>query len=97
MSSIKIIATPPGQAPKWVRDGWIGVEIPILKQPTGGIQMGVCGGKAENAGGHQVATHEAVEALRKKSPEAADWWKKNFSLASISSLVFSKDVCQVVE
>ncbi len=97
MSSIKIIATPPGQAPEWVREEWIGVEIPIPKQPSRGIQMGVRGGKAENAGGHQVDTREAMEALRKKSPEAADWWEQNVPLASIPSLVFSKDVCEVIE
>lgn len=94
MNSIRIVSIPPGQAPEWVRKEWIGVEIPLPEQKSGGIQVGVRGGKAENEGGYQVDTSKAIEALKKKSPKAARWWEENVSLASISSLVFSKDVCE---
>ncbi|MEI8337934.1 MAG: hypothetical protein WCF92_02175 [bacterium] len=97
MSSIKIISTPPGQAPEWVREKWIGVEIPVPMQALEpGLQMGVKGGKPENSGGYQVNTSEAIEALRKKSPEAAEWWEENVPLAAIPQLVFSKAVCELV-
>ena len=96
MSSIKIISTPPGQAPEQVRKEWIGVEIPFLEQELAGIQVGVRSGKPENEGGYQVDTSEAITALRKKSPEAAKWWEDNVPLAIIPCLVFSKGVCELV-
>ena len=27
--TIRIIATPPGQAPQWVREKWVGLELPL--------------------------------------------------------------------
>ncbi|MFA5934578.1 MAG: hypothetical protein WC827_01690 [Candidatus Paceibacterota bacterium] len=96
MSSIRIISIPPGQAPEWVRKEWIGVEIPLSEQKSSGIQMGVRGGAAKNVGGYQVETSKAIEALQKKSPMAAKWWKDNVPLVSIVHLVFSKEVCELV-
>ena len=28
-SKIRIVATPPGQAPLWVREKWVGLELPL--------------------------------------------------------------------
>ena len=58
--------------------------------------MGVFGGEAENTGGYQVDTGKAIKALKNKSPNAANWWKQNVPLGLVSSLVFSKDVCELV-
>ena len=96
MKSIRIIRTPPGEPPKWVRKEWIGVEIPLPEQEPDGVQMGALGGEAKNTDGYQVKTREAVKALQKKSPKAADWWDKNTSLALTTHLVFSKSVCEVI-
>ena len=96
MARIKIIATPHGQAPEWVRKGWVGVEIPLPEQTSGGVQMGARGGKAENVGGYQVDTDAAIAALKEKAPEAAQWWKDNVPLQAILHLVFSKVVCELV-
>lgn len=30
--TIRIIATPPGQAPLWVREMWVGLELPLAKR-----------------------------------------------------------------
>ena len=54
MGSIKIITTPPGQAPEEVRQEWVGLIIPLAEQETGGFQMGVLGGTAKNVGDYQV-------------------------------------------
>ena len=51
MTSIRIIATPLGQAPKWVREEWIGIEIPLAEQDPGCLEIGILGGPAQNAGG----------------------------------------------
>jgi hypothetical protein len=96
MSSIKIISTPPGQAPEEIRREWVGVIIPLCEQETKGLQVGVKGGKPENLGGYQVNTLDATKELRKKSPEAANWWEENFHLPSIPKLVFSRAVCELL-
>lgn len=96
MSSIKIVSTPPGQAPEWVRKEWIGVQIPLPKQSVDGFQVGIRGGAAKNVGGYQVETNKAIDALKDRSPKAAKWWEDNVPLAWISHFVFSKDVCEFV-
>ncbi|MFA6554675.1 MAG: hypothetical protein WCS89_04195 [Candidatus Paceibacterota bacterium] len=97
MSAIKIVSTPPGQAPEWVRQEWIGAVIPLPKQSSVGIQVGARGGKPQNLGGYQVETTEAMKELGKKSPEAVKWWEGNVPLKAIPRLVFSRDVCELVQ
>lgn len=96
-NSIRIIATPPGQAPDHIRMQWVGVVIPLANNDAVGIQVGVRGGAPENGDGYKVNSRDAVECLRKKSPEAADWWDNNFPVDRAQSFVFRKDVCELVE
>ena len=100
MAKIRIIAIPPGQAPKWVRQQWVGLEFPIaenIPSPENSIQIGVVFGNLEDTDGYPVEAKLAVEILEKKSPEAAQWWKEN-SLVSLrrSWLVFKKEVCKLI-
>lgn len=92
MSSIKIVAVPPGQAPEQVRREWVGLVIPLPEQSSGGLQAGVLGGRPQNVGGYQVSTREALRLLNEKAPEAAQWFLDRVSLNS--QLVFAKDVCE---
>jgi hypothetical protein len=94
MSSVKLIAMPPGQAPEEVRKEWVGLVIPLPEQETGGYQMGVRGGKSQNAGGYQVDTREALQLLYDKTPAAAEWFMENAMLGS--RLVFAREVCELV-
>ncbi len=73
MSSIRIVSTPPGQAPEWVRKEWIGVEIPLPEQNRAASRWEFAVAKQRMRGGHQVDTSKAIEALQKKSPRAAKW------------------------
>ena len=95
-NSIRIISTPPGQAPEWVRKGWINVEIPLVEEEGSGHQRGVLGGKPENLGGYQVNTIVAIAELKKKSPESAKWFEDNLCLPSITNLVFARSVCELI-
>ena len=94
MSSIRIVSTPPGQAPDEVRKSWVGLVIPLPEQDNGGLQMGVRGGKPKQLGGYQVYTTEALDILRKKSPEAAEWFEENAFLSL--RFVFAKEVCELI-
>jgi len=94
---IRIIATPPGQSPEWVREAWVGLELPLIEDNQPGVQTGVLLGKPENIGGYRVDGKEAIEALEKHYPSAAEWWKKNVPNVIGNQLVFKKEVCEVLQ
>ncbi|MHB8409263.1 MAG: hypothetical protein ACYDHY_14390 [Acidiferrobacterales bacterium] len=103
MSKIVIVSVPPGQAPLWVRQKWVGVEIPLLTLVgASAITTNVRGEPAAPmiTGGCAVTIHDAISALKKTSPEAAAWWE-NWSktmIAQLSSgLVFPRRVCKLTE
>jgi|SRR6476646_10862702 hypothetical protein len=90
---IRVIATPTGQAPDWVRRAWVGLELSVVGNPqpkaypvfgvlTGptsylGNLWGLLRGKAERLAGYPVYAGGAVELLAASNPEAAKWWRDN--------------------
>jgi len=94
---ICIFSTPPGQAPDWVREAWVGVIIPLSEPANVGHQRGALGGSPQNQNGYCVKGSDAIERLEGHNPEAAKWWKDNVPLENITHLVFSRDVCSIVE
>jgi len=96
MSSIVIVAVPPGQAPDWVRQAWVGLEIPVV-EVEGGDQRGVLGGPAENVDGYKVSGDVAISRLSGVHPKAANWWRDNAPNVLMGALVFKKDVCEFYE
>lgn len=89
--AIRIIAVPPGEAPLWVREKWIGLELPLAFDTAAHIYRGfgvVSGprsfllqlwalmrGRAERISGYAVEGARAVDILQSSSPEAAAWWR----------------------
>lgn len=107
MPKIRIIAVPPGQAPKMIREQWVGAVIPLLEeQRIVGLQTGVLGGEqdSQNVGGYRVDTDEAICALAEKNTpdakSAAYWWidwRENTRSGRDSlALVFDKNVCKLI-
>jgi hypothetical protein len=92
-AKIRIVAVPPGEAPLWVRQQWVGLELPltrytrlqhalgfgILSGPSNRFTQiwGVLLGRAERAKGYAVEGAKAVEALESSSPDAARWWREH--------------------
>ena len=64
---IRMIAVPPGDAPEWVRNAWVGLELPLVPDAPDNRDM--------------VYSHEAVAVLAAANPNAADWWRANFPKA----------------
>jgi len=97
MQAIQIIAPPPGQAPEWVRKQWVGCILPTSGTSLG-RHLGVLDHKPndDNAYGYRVEKKVAIEVLRQKSPEAAEWWDENTVIAPGSGLVFDQKVCMLV-
>src|SRR5215469_5604551 len=107
-AKVRIVALPPGEAPQWVREKWIGLELPIVGQ--GGVYRGVgvtsrptflgrlwrtFSGKAEMIDGYVVDARRAVEILEAAHPEAAAWWRENTPriLAQGRRFIFKRDSC----
>lgn len=89
---VKIIATPPGQAPQTVRDAWVGLTLPVkggqaetklgsgvtsLPKSFWGLLFSIFVGRTKPVRGYTVDALTAVEILEKKSPQAALWWRRN--------------------
>ncbi len=90
---IRIIAIPPGEAPLWVREKWVGLCLPVADS-RGSREAYVSGvltgprnrilafawrflGKLSKQSGYAVYVRDAVSELEKIAPDAAAWWREN--------------------
>ena len=96
MSSIRITAVPPGFAPEYIREQWVGVTIPmpsaqeLAEYPVSDMRIG-----SENLEGYLVFREKAIEALMEAGKkEAALFWD---GLLLGKYLQFRKDGCVVVD
>ena len=95
---IRIVKVPSGQAPDWVRQEWIGVELSVVVPKGPGLFLGARGGHhdSRNVNGHVVTLADALTALRVKSPKAAEWWDDCLGPHRERMLVFAREVCEVI-
>ena len=91
--AVRIVAVPPGEAPLWVRQKWVGLDLPVVRYaahrkllafgvlsipPSWSAQWAaILRGRAERVAGYAVEAAPAVGILAKASPEAAAWWREN--------------------
>jgi hypothetical protein len=92
---IRIVATPPGEAPLWVRAKWVGLCLPVAdsRSPREAYTSGVLSGprnrflalvwrflgKLSRQSGYPVYVSDAVRELEKTAPDAAAWWREEAS------------------
>lgn len=110
--SVRTIAVPPGEAPLWVREKWVGLMLPVMGPAETHVCFGVLSGPrtfltllwafvrggSERIYGFPVNAARAVEILGYASPEAAAWWREN-AAASIQpsrSFLFHAEVCEAL-
>jgi hypothetical protein len=90
---IRIVKPPVGPAPSWVRDAWVGLELPVVRggrcktyptAPTLNDSRTFFGGlslwlrgKTNPMKGYPVYAGPAVDVLAVSKPKAADWWREN--------------------
>jgi len=94
MSGIKIIATPPGEAPQHIREAWVGMVLPLASPAVksgwaGGVLTGPKTywahllqrllGQGRRESGYFVNADAAVALLERTNPTAAAWWRENAS------------------
>ena len=90
--SIRIVAGPAGEAPQWVREKWVGLELPLVLRRahnfhTFGILTGphhflaalwrLVTGQSTRRRGYAVEVAAAVAVLERAHPDAASWWRAN--------------------
>ena len=90
---IRIINTPPGEAPEDIRKAWVGLVLPLPRfRPrretwTSGVLSGprshlgflgaVLSGRLRRQVVYSVIGQVAIDALATHSPHAASWWRQN--------------------
>ncbi len=92
MSAIKIIATPPGEAPQHIREAWMGMVLPLASPAVkSGWAWGVLTspktywaqqlrrllGQGKRESGYCVEAATAIALLARSSPSAAEWWRES--------------------
>jgi hypothetical protein len=99
---IRIVSTPPGEAPEAVRGAWVGLELPLAAGETGPRplqQIEVVSLQTTGLGmGYLVDGRAAVALLAAQHPEAAAWWHENCAaaLAARAHMAFPPEVCERV-
>lgn len=88
---IRIVRRPEGEAPEWVRDAWIGLELPLLApnpmtcRIVGGVLtmpktrfgywLAMLAGRSRLFTGYLVDANRAVQRVEARNPTAAIWWR----------------------
>lgn len=93
---IRIIKTPSGEAPIWVREHWVGVVLEAEEHE--GDTYGVTTLTKTNRNlGYSVDIKYALDRLAKRSPDAANWFLGSLAARWSLNFVFGKDEVEVVE
>jgi hypothetical protein len=89
---IRIKSTPPGDAPLWVREKWVGLELVsalgaaphqfpaasvLAPQSFLASLRRLLTGQSKRVTGYPVQVSSAIEALERSSPQAGAWWREN--------------------
>jgi hypothetical protein len=96
---IRIKDVPPGEAPLWVRQAWVGHVLPLAdgeKGKAAAIGSGVLSRNVNLQHGYIVEGLVAVAILGDTSPEAAAWWWENTPhlLVPGKRFLFAAQVCE---
>jgi len=94
-SVIRVTSTPPGEAPLWVRESWVGLELQAYgDKPSTYRTVGVASGPRSRLGiiwyllrgrtsktvGYVVESRIALATLETRNPKAAAWFCDNAPL-----------------
>lgn len=106
---VRIINTPPGEAPEEIRAAWVGLVLPVadaMPGPTVFQGFGVLSGKPyqDTAGQPLESPHyvipgsTAVVLLERTSPPAAAWWRENapHTVQPGEVFGFAAEVCEPI-
>jgi len=91
---IRIISIPGGEAPEWVRECWMGLELPYVEEAKT-VRSDVSAKKVEGEF-YCVDVREALNTLTNRSPEAAQWYVDHVPISALTYISFEKNCCQIL-
>ena len=100
VAHLRIVQTPPGEAPEEIRRAWVGAELPLRRheiEPGAHMSEGILSRNGlVTATGYSVDGRAAIKVLASHAPEAAAWWRKNAPhvLERGYRFLFSPEVCE---
>jgi len=97
---IKIKKIPEGEAPKEIREKWVGCELPVLGFPKLALSQENLSRKPRHKKCFAVCALSALAILRGKSPEAARWFEENVKppIDSIDRyFFFNEKECKIID
>jgi hypothetical protein len=97
---VKIVQTPSGGAPDWVREAWVGMILPLQPQKVMSDQTvrNVVSLVEVKNNGFSVSAMQAIDTLADRNPKAANWWKTNTRCYSKGTVfVFNKECGDIVD
>ena len=109
---IRIVQPPAGEAPLWVREAWVGIDLPVVRWSPLRNYQGQCvlsgpktfwkqiwalvRGQTVPVRGYLVRTDRAVELLSASAPAAADWWRESAPHLLRGILIFEEKACRLL-
>lgn len=100
-SKIRIISTPQGEPPEWVRNAWIGCELSCILDTCGHVPVPVVGVDTRTfrgtVAGFSVDQGVALEALNQRNLEAAAWFGERGYPRAGEQFRFKAECCKVLE
>jgi hypothetical protein len=102
---VRILATPPGEAPEHIRKAWVGLVLPLaepglrIAQTRGVLSSRRLEEPSKVKQGYVVDARGALAVLAESDPAAAAWWEENVPSCrkAGSKLMFEAEVCEQVE
>ena len=101
---IRFIAPPTGTAPLFIREKWVGIEVPCMFSHDGvsrageGMHEVMSGLNVPDYPGYVVLQEWALVALEEKSPEAAGfWYELGFPNHPVGLFLFNLESAEVMK
>lgn len=90
---IRITSRPAGDAPRAIRDKWIGLVLPVHEEVRLPKSDVVRNPKGERVVGYEVRWEDAMRILGDKHPDARLWWERAANRPA--RLIFEESCCKV--
>ena len=95
---IRIVSLSPGEAPQWVRESYIGLELAVSEKltPQSGKVIGDLGGEPspDNLDCYVVDIEEFLAKLRRSKPSAANWYQENVPSLNLGTKLLGEFLTQ---
>ena len=70
--TVRIIAAPPGEAPLWVRQKWVGLDLPVARYSGHGTHLGDTLLGLPHTG--LKVQFSEIDIVRFKGDKISEWW-----------------------